>query len=78
MFSMNTILNLFLHCIFMFYVLKDDRTVALKKLVERLEDRIKNGRNSSKEGLFVMLTNLDFWFSFQKSFTLFGFPTFRL
>jgi hypothetical protein len=34
-----------------------NRIVALEKLVENLEDRIKNGTNSSKEGLFVCLFN---------------------
>ena len=33
----------------------ENRIVALEKLVEKLEDRIKNGTNSSKEGLFVFL-----------------------
>jgi len=33
----------------------ENRIVALEKLVEKLEDRIKNGTNSSKEGLFVCL-----------------------
>jgi hypothetical protein len=32
-----------------------NRIVALEKLVENLEDRIKNGTNSSKEDLFVCL-----------------------
>jgi hypothetical protein len=32
----------------------ENRIVALEKLVENLEDRIKNGTNSSK-GLFVCL-----------------------
>ena len=32
----------------------ENRIVALEKLVEKLEDRIKNGTNSSK-GLFVCL-----------------------
>jgi hypothetical protein len=31
----------------------ENRIVALEKLVEKLEDRIKNGTNSSKEGLFA-------------------------
>jgi hypothetical protein len=31
----------------------ENRIVALEKLVVKLEDRIKNGTNSSKEGLFV-------------------------
>ena len=31
----------------------EHRIVVLEKLVENLEDRIKNGTNSSKEGLFV-------------------------
>ena len=31
----------------------ENRIVALEKLVENLEDRIKNGTNSSKEGLFA-------------------------
>ena len=35
----------------------ENRIVALEKLVEKLEDRIKNGTNSSKEGLFVCLFN---------------------
>ena len=30
----------------------ENRIVALEKLVEKLEDRIKNGTNSSIEGLF--------------------------
>jgi hypothetical protein len=33
----------------------ENRIVALEKLVEKLEDRIRNGTNSSKEGLFVFL-----------------------
>ena len=33
----------------------ENRIVALEKLVEKLEDRIKNGTNSSIEGLFVCL-----------------------
>jgi len=33
----------------------ENRIVALEKLVEKLEDIIKNGTNSSKEGLFVCL-----------------------
>jgi len=33
----------------------ENRIVAFEKLVENLEDRIKNGTNSSKEGLFVCL-----------------------
>ena len=33
----------------------ENRIVALEKLVENLEDRIKNGTNRSKEGLFVCL-----------------------
>ena len=34
----------------------ENRIVALEKLVENLEDRIKNGTNNSKEGLlFVCL-----------------------
>ena len=33
----------------------ENRIVALKKLVGKLEDRIKNGTNTSKEGLFVCL-----------------------
>jgi hypothetical protein len=31
----------------------ENRIVALEKLVEKLEDRIKNGTNNSTEGLFV-------------------------
>ena len=31
----------------------ENRIVALEKLVEKFEDRIKNGTNSSKESLFV-------------------------
>jgi hypothetical protein len=33
----------------------ENRIVALEKIVENLEDRIKNGTNSSKEGLFDCL-----------------------
>jgi hypothetical protein len=33
----------------------ENRIVALEKIVEKLEDRIKNGTNSSKEGLFDCL-----------------------
>ena len=33
----------------------ENRIVALEKLVEKLEYRIKNGTNSSKEDLFVCL-----------------------
>jgi hypothetical protein len=33
----------------------ENRIVALEKLVEKLEDRIKNGTNSSKVGLIVCL-----------------------
>jgi hypothetical protein len=33
----------------------ENRIVALEKLVEKLEDRIKNGTNSSKESLIVCL-----------------------
>jgi hypothetical protein len=32
--------------------------VALEKLVENLEDRIKNGKNSSKEGLLFVLQSV--------------------
>ena len=32
-----------------------NRIMAFEKLVEKLEDRIKNATNSSKEGLFVCL-----------------------
>jgi hypothetical protein len=35
----------------------ENRIVALEKLVKKLEDRIKNGTNSSKGGLFVCLFN---------------------
>jgi hypothetical protein len=34
----------------------ENRIVALEKLVQKLEDRIKNGTNSSKECLFVCHT----------------------
>ena len=33
----------------------EKRILALEKLLEKLEDRIKNGTNSSKEGSFVCL-----------------------
>jgi proteasome assembly chaperone (PAC2) family protein len=33
----------------------ENRIVALEKIVEKLEDRIKNEKNSSKEGLFDCL-----------------------
>jgi hypothetical protein len=33
----------------------ENRIVALEKLVENLEDRIKNRTNTSKEGLLVWL-----------------------
>jgi hypothetical protein len=33
----------------------ENRIVALEKIVEKLEDRIKNGTNRSKEGLFDCL-----------------------
>jgi hypothetical protein len=41
----------------------ENRIVALEKLVEKLEDRIKNGTNSSKEGLFVCLMVLSATFN---------------
>jgi hypothetical protein len=41
----------------------ENRIVALEKLVEKLEDRIKNGTNSSKEGLFVCLMVLNATFN---------------
>jgi hypothetical protein len=41
----------------------ENRIVALEKLVENLEDRIKNGTNSSKEGLFVCLMVLNATFN---------------
>ena len=40
-----------------------NRIVALEKLVEKLEDRKKNGTNSSKEGLFTCLMVLNPTFS---------------
>ena len=41
----------------------ENRIVALEKLVEKVEDRIKNGTNSSKEGLFVCLMVLSATFN---------------
>ena len=42
----------------------ENRIVALEKLVENLEERIKNGTNSSKEGLFVCLMVLNATFNY--------------
>ena len=41
----------------------ENRIVALEKLVEKVEDRIKNGTHSSKEGLFVCLMVLSATFN---------------
>ena len=41
----------------------ENRIVALEKLVEKLDDRIKNGTKSSKEGLFVCLMVLNATFN---------------
>jgi hypothetical protein len=61
-------LHLFIYAIFMLCAIHgiqtrsiqndtlENRIVALEKLVEKLEDRIKNGTNSSKEGLFDCLS----------------------
>ena len=41
----------------------ENRIVALEKLVEKLEDRIKNRTNNSKESLFVCLMVLNTTFN---------------
>ena len=62
-----TMFHLFIYAISMFCAIHgiqtrsikndtlENRIVALERLVEKVEDRIKNGTNSSKEGLFVCL-----------------------
>ena len=70
-----TMLHLFIYAISIFCAIHgiqarsiqnetlENRIVALEKSVEKLEDRIKNGTNSSKEGLFVCLMVLSATFN---------------